>query len=106
MRVKTICVVYIIVVCFVLTSCCTAKPITDGLVIEHSRQLAALEAGIRSYGEAVGAVAGEIAAVRDRAAASGATIDATIELFEEYQRAVDRLISDYNTLRAAVDTAQ
>lgn len=106
MRVKTICVVYIIVVCFVLTSCCTAKPITDGLVIEHSRQLAALEAGIRSYGETVGAVAGEIAAVRDRAAASGATIDATIELFEEYQRAVDRLISDYNTLRAAVDTAQ
>lgn len=106
MRVKTICVMYAIVVCFVFTSCCTAKPITDGLVIEHSRQLAELEAGIRSYGETVSDVAGEIAAVRDRAAAAGATIDATIELFDEYQRAVDRLISDYNTLRATVDAAQ
>ena len=103
MRVKTICVIYAIVVCLVLTSCCTAKPITDGLVIEHSRQLAVLEAGIRSYGETVSAVAGEIAAVRDRAAA---TIDATIKLFDEYQRAVDRLISDYNALRTAVDAAQ
>ena len=106
MRVKTICIMYAIVVCLVLTSCCTAKPITDGLVIEHSRQLAVLEAGIRSYGETVSAVAGEIAAVRDRAAASGATIDATIKLFDEYQRAVDRLISDYNALRTTVDAAQ
>lgn len=106
MRVKTIYVMYAIVVCYVLTSCCTAKPVADGLVIEHSRQLAVLEAGIRSYGETVRIVSGEIAAIRDRAAASGATIDATIALFDEYQRAVDRLISDYDSLRAAVDTTR
>lgn len=106
MRAKAICSFCVALLCYAITSCCTAKPITDGLIIEHSRQLATLEAGIRSYGETVDAITREIATVRDRAAASGATIDETIRLFDEYQRAVDRLISDYNTLRATVNTTQ
>ena len=112
MRVKTICVVYAIVVCFVLTSCCTAKPITDGLVIEYSRQLAVLENGIEEYGESVAevrtsiaTVCGEIGAVREGASNISLTIEDTIILFDEYQRAVERLLQDYDRLRDQVAAA-
>ena len=104
MRVKTICVIYAIVVCFVLTSCCTAKPITDGLVIEHSSQLAVLENGIEEYGESVAEVRANIASVCEEAGAvrEGATsislvAEDTIILFDEYQRAVELLLRDQVT---------
>ena len=104
MRVKTICVMYVIVVCFVLASCCTAKPITDGLVIEHSRQLAVLENGIEEYGESVAevranivSVCEETVAVREGATSISLVAEDTIILFDEYQRVVELLLQDQVT---------
>lgn len=113
MRVKTICVMYAIVVCFVFTSCCTTnRAITDNAVIEYSRQLAILENGIEEYGESVAGVRAsittvyeEIGRVREGATSISLTIEDTIILFDEYQRAVERLLQDYDRLRDQVAAA-
>lgn len=96
-----------------LFSCSTTnRTITDNAVIEYSRQLAVLENGIEEYGESVAevrasiaTVCGEIGAVREGAANISLTIEDTIILFDEYQRAVERLLQDYDRLRDQVATA-
>lgn len=96
-----------------LFSCSTTnRAITDNTVIEYSRQLAVLENGIEQYGESVAAVRADIAAVcegirtvREGAASIGSTIEDTIVLFDAYQRAVERLLQDYDRLRDQAATA-
>lgn len=89
----------------------TNRTITDNTVIEYSRQLAVLENGIEEYGESVAAVrdrlatvAGGIRAVREGASSISLTIEETILLFDEYQRAVEQLLHDYDRLRDQVAT--
>lgn len=96
-----------------LFSCSTTnRTITDNTVIEYSRQLAVLENGIEEYGESVADVRASIATVyeeigrvREGATSISLTIEDTIILFDEYQRAVERLLQDYDRLRDQVATA-
>ena len=96
-----------------LFSCSTTnRTITDNAVIEYSRQLAILENGIEEYGESVAgvrasiaAVCEEIGAVREGATNISLTVEDTIILFDEYQRAVERLLQDYDRLRDQVAAA-
>ena len=96
-----------------LFSCSTTnRTITDSAIIEYSRQLAVLENGIEEYGESVAevrasiaTVCGEIGAVREGATNISLTIEDTIILFDEYQRAVERLLQDYDRLRDQVAAA-
>lgn len=95
-------IVVTIICAAMLWGCSTTRPGTNEAIIEHSRELAVLEERVRDYGATVDSVAHDIATVRDRASAAGKTIEATIILFDEYQRAVERLLRDYNRLRAQV----
>ena len=95
----------VIVVAVVLAGCRTTGG-ADQSVIEHSQQLAELEAGIRSYGRTVESVVTDIAAVRERAEGIGDTIEQTIILFDCYQRSVERLLQDYSSLRGEVEDAE
>lgn len=96
-----------------LFGCSTAnRTITDSTIIEYSRQLAVLENGIEEYGESVAAVRDRLAAVSegiravgDRASSISLTVEETILLFDEYQRAVERLLQDYDRLRDQVAAA-
>lgn len=96
-----------------LFSCSTTnRTITDNAVIAYSRQLAVLENGIEEYGKSVAgvrasiaAVCREIGAVREGATSISLTVEDTIILFDEYQRAVERLLQDYDRLRDQVATA-
>lgn len=96
-----------------LFSCSTTnRTITDSTVIEYSRQLAILENGIEEYGESVADVRASIATVyeeigrvREGAASISLTVEDTIILFDEYQRAVERLLQDYDRLRNQVAAA-
>lgn len=96
-----------------LFSCSTTnRTITDSTVIEYSRQLAILENGIEEYGESVAdvrtsiaTVYEEIGRVREGAASISLTVEDTIILFDEYQRAVERLLQDYDRLRNQVAAA-
>ena len=96
-----------------LFSCSTTnRTITDNAVIEYSRQLAVLENGIEEYGESVADVRASIATVyeeigrvREGATSISLTVEDTIILFDEYQRAVERLLQDYDRLRDQVATA-
>lgn len=96
-----------------LFSCSTTnRTITDSAVIEYSRQLAVLENGIEEYGKSVAGVRADIATVcekiggvREGATSISLTIEDTIVLFDEYQRAVERLLQDYDRLRDQVATA-
>ena len=96
-----------------LFSCSTTnRTITDNAVIEYSRQLAILENGIEEYGESVADVRASIATVyeeigrvREGATNISLTVEDTIVLFDAYQRAVERLLQDYDRLRDQVATA-
>lgn len=110
MNAKTI---FCICCAMLLFSCSTTnRTITDSAIIEYSRQLAVLENGIEEYGESVAAVrdrlatvAGGIRAAREGASSISLTIEETILLFDEYQRAVEQLLHDYDRLRGQVATA-
>lgn len=100
--------------CAVLLVGCstTNRAVTDNTIVEYSRQLAVLENGIEQYGESVAAVRADIAAVceglrtvREGASSIGSTIEDTIVLFDAYQRAVERLLQDYDRLRDQAATA-
>lgn len=109
MNAKTI---FCICCAMLLFGCSTTnRTITDSTVIEYSRQLAVLENGIEEYGESVAAVRASIAAVceeigtvREGASSISLTVEDTIILFDEYQRAVERLLQDYGRLRDQVAT--
>lgn len=97
--------VFVVVAAFLLAGCRTTGGV-EPAVIEHSQQLAELEAGIRSYGRTVESVVTDIAGVRERAEGIGDTVEQTIILFDCYQRAVERLLQDYNSLRREVEDAE
>ena len=106
-------IIFCICCAMLLFSCSTTnRTITDNTVIEYSRQLAVLENGIEEYGKSVAGVRANIAAVcegigaaREGATSISLTVEDTIILFNEYQRAVERLLQDYDRLRDQVATA-
>lgn len=102
----------IIMLCFLFIGCCSTKPRADESIIEHSKQLAVLERGITEYGESVAEVRERLETVttglgevREGAAGISRTVEDTIILFDEYQRAVEQLLRDYDRIRTATKTA-
>ena len=97
-----------------LFSCSTTnRAVTDNAIIEYSKQLAVLENGIEQYGESVAAVRADLATIRadlgtirEGASNIDSTIEDTIVLFDAYQRAVERLLQDYDRLRDQAATAR
>lgn len=100
-------VVYFVVsvvlcVCFTCTGCSSTK-FTGREVIEYQRELDEYKATVDGYIQRIDSSVSRIESVKGRAESLGGTIDETIELFDEYQRAVELLLQDYNDLRRAVE---
>jgi len=90
-------------ICILLTSCVSTGRGADKSVIEHQRKLGEYQAAVSYHLGRVDACAARIADIRERADSLTGEIDRVIELFDEYQRAVEQLIREYNTLRDAVE---
>lgn len=90
-------------VCILFCSCVSTGRGADKSIIEHQRKLGEYQAAVSYHLGRVDACAARIADIRERADSLTGEIDRVIELFDEYQRAVEQLIREYNTLRDAVE---
>lgn len=86
----------------VLAGCTSTRP-TDNAVLEHQRQIDALESRIRSYEAATEYTIRELETLAGRAEKVGTTVDELIELFDEYQRTVERILRNYRATEGEID---
>ena len=112
MNEKKICIISIIlylVTAYIFSGCKSTRVSTDENILYYQRKIDELEATVRLYEQRI-AIADEqirndlesLKYLGDRAKTVGDTIDELIELFAEYQRGVEQLLRDYNTLRNEV----
>lgn len=94
-----------IFVCF-LPGCKSTRISTDENILYYQRKIDELEATVRLYEQRITIadeqVRNDIESLKylgERAQTIGDTIDELIELFAEYQRGVEQLLRDYNSLR-------
>lgn len=112
MNEKKICfifvILYLLVAC-IFSGCKSTRVSTDENILYYQRKIDELETTVRLYEQRI-TIADEqvrndlesLKYLGDRAKTVGDTIDELIELFAEYQRGVEQLLQDYNTLRNEV----
>lgn len=112
MNEKKICLIFVILyllVAYLFSGCKSTRVSTDENILYYQRKVDELEATVRLYEQRI-TIADEqirndlesLKYLGDRAKTVGDTIDELIELFAEYQRGVEQLLRDYNTLRNEV----
>ena len=112
MNEKKICFIFVFLYLFVaciFSGCKSTRVSTDENILYYQRKIDELEATVRLYEQRI-TIADEqirndiesLKYIGDRAKTVGNTIDDLIELFAEYQRGVERLLRDYNTLRNGI----
>ena len=112
MNEKKICFIFVLLyllAAYLFSGCKSTRVSTDENILYYQRKIDELEATVRLYEQRV-TIADEqvrndlesLKYLGDRAKTVGDTIDELIELFAEYQRGVEQLLRDYNTLRNEV----
>ena len=112
MNEKKICFIFVLLYLFVasiFSGCKSTRVSTDENILYYQRKVDELEATVRIYEQRI-TIADEqirndfesLKYLGERAETVGDTIDELIELFAEYQRGVEQLLRDYNTLRNEV----
>jgi hypothetical protein len=94
-----------IAVCFLLNACCTTGTRTDGQILEYQKQIDRLEEELRNRDRAIDNAVRELEAITTRSRDMEADIDTIIREFDEYQRAVERLLQDYREARSGKQSA-
>ena len=99
---------FIFISCF-FSGCKSTRISTDEDLLYYQRKVDELEATVRLYEQRITVadeqIRNDIESLKylgERAQTIGDTIDELIELFAEYQRGVEQLLRDYNTLRNEV----
>jgi chromosome segregation ATPase len=97
---------YIVLTFFGLccASCISRGAVVDRTVLEHQRQVAELEARNQDLERRLATFASEVGDIRSRSVGMEGEVDEIISLFDQYQRAVDKLIEDYRS--AATQTGE
>ena len=112
MNEKKICFIFVFLYLFVasiFSGCKSTRVSTNENILYYQRKVDELEATVRLYEQRI-TIADEqirndfesLKYLGERAETVGNTIDELIELFAEYQRGVEQLLRDYNTLRNEV----
>ena len=112
MNEKKICFIFVFLYLFVasiFSGCKSTRVSTDENILYYQRKVDELEATVRLYEQRI-TIADEqvrndlesLKYLGERAKTVGDTIDELIELFAEYQRGVEQLLRDYNTLRNGI----
>ena len=112
MNEKKICFIFVFLYLFVasiFSGCKSTRVSTDENILYYQRKVDELEATVRLYEQRVTIadeqIRNDIESLKylgERAGTVGNTIDELIELFAEYQRGVEKLLRDYNTLRNGI----
>ena len=112
MNEKKICFIFILLyllAAYLFSGCKSTRVSTDENILYYQRKIDELEATVRLYEQRITVadeqVRNDIESLKylgERAKTVGDTIDELIELFAEYQRGVEQLLRDYNTLRNEV----
>jgi chromosome segregation ATPase len=111
MRIKYACYFVAIFIAWYIVGCVgtTRRTGADATVLEHQQQITALEdrnqeleRRLAQYDNAVGNAVRDLTDIRSRSTGMEDEIDEVISLFDEYQRAVDRLSRAYYSLRDQV----
>ena len=112
MNEKKICFILVLLYLFVaciFSGCESTRVSTDENILYYQRKIDELEATVRLYEQRITIadeqIRNDIESLKylgERAETIGDTIDELIELFAEYQRGVEQLLRDYNTLRNEV----
>ena len=112
MNEKKICFIFVFLYLFVasiFSGCKSTRVSTDENILYYQRKVDELEATVRLYEQRVTIadeqIRNDIESLKylgERAETNGDTIDELIELFAEYQRGVEQLLRDYNTLRNGI----
>ena len=112
MNEKKICFIFVFLYLFVasiFSGCKSTRISTDENILYYQRKIDELEATVRLYEQRITIadeqIRNDIESLKylgERAETVGNTIDELIELFAEYQRGVEQLLRDYNTLRNEV----
>ena len=112
MNEKKICFIFVFLYLFVaciFSGCKSTRISTDENILYYQREIDELEATVRLYEQRITIadeqIRNDIESLKylgERAKTVGDTIDELIELFAEYQRGVEQLLRDYNTLRNGI----
>ena len=112
MNEKKICFIFVLLYLFVasiFSGCKSTRVSTDENILYYQRKVDELEATVRLYEQRITIadeqIRNDIESLKylgERAETVGNTIDELIELFAEYQRGVEHLLRDYNTLRNGI----
>ena len=112
MNEKKICFILVLLYLFVaylFSGCKSTRVSADENILYYQRKVDELEATVRLYEQRITIadeqIRNDIESLKylgERAKTVGDTIDELIELFAEYQRGVEQLLRDYNTLRNEV----
>ena len=112
MNEKKICFIFVFLYLFVaciFSGCKSTRVSTDENILYYQRKIDELEATVRLYEQRITIadeqIRNDIESLKylgERAETVGNTIDELIELFAEYQRGVEQLLRDYNTLRNGI----
>lgn len=91
----------VIAVCTGLSGCAsTANTSVDATILEYQGEIARLENTVASYQREIGYAVEELGNIRDRTTGMEGTIDEVIDLFEDYQQRVERVLQRYRELQA------
>lgn len=112
MNEKKICFILVLLyllAAYLFSGCKSTRVSADENILYYQRKIDELEATVRLYEQRI-TIADEqirndlesLKYLGERAKTVGDTIDELIELFAEYQRGVEQLLRDYNTLRNEV----
>ena len=112
MNEKKICFIFVLLyllAAYLFSGCKSTRISADENILYYQRKIDELEATVRLYEQRI-TIADEqirndldsLKYLGERAKTVGDTIDELIELFAEYQRGVEQLLRDYNTLRNEV----
>ena len=94
-----------IAICFLLSACCTTGNRTDRQILEYQKQIDRLEEELRNRDRAIDNAVRELETITARSRDMEADIDTIIREFDEYQRAVERLLQDYREARSGKQSA-
>ena len=90
---------FIITCCLLLSSCASTRG-TNQSILDYQREIDRLESELNSRDRTIESAVNELRAITVKSTEMEGTVDELIDLFDQYQRAVEQLLRDYSDLAA------
>lgn len=91
------------IICVWLFTGCVSRRAVDTSILDYQRKISELERTIEQYDSVVKSAADELGSLQNRSERMEGDIDELIQLFDEYQQGVTRLIRNYYKIRNEIE---